>query len=148
MARPKKSATTARTEKVQVRVTAAERLAIAEQAQRSGLAVPEYARAVLLETAATQWRRARKSVLKADGKTLTKAEMKALAAIRSATPAGRRKSLLQPRQMDTAAYNELRRQGVNLNQIAHRMNALNLPPPPELVDVLARIRAIIAANVP
>lgn len=55
---------------------------------------------------------------------------------------------LQPKQLDPRAYNELRRQGVNLNQIAHRMNALGVPPPPELIEVLSSIRRIIAANVP
>jgi hypothetical protein len=33
--------------------------------------------------------------------------------------------------------------GVNLNQIAHRMNELRLPPPDDLAEVLAEIRSIM-----
>ncbi len=38
---------------------------------------------------------------------------------------------------------QLRRVGTNLNQIAHRMNELRIPPPPELGLVLDKIRALV-----
>jgi hypothetical protein len=38
---------------------------------------------------------------------------------------------------------QLRRVGTNLNQIAHRMNELRLPPPPELMLILDKIRALV-----
>ena len=37
-----------------------------------------------------------------------------------------------------AVFHELRRQGVNLNQIAHHCNTLKVPPPPEMTE-LARV---------
>lgn len=39
-----------------------------------------------------------------------------------------------------------RRVGVNLNQIAHRLNAQDLPAPPELKEALTEIRALINAE--
>ena len=38
---------------------------------------------------------------------------------------------------------QLRRVGTNLNQIAHRMNEQRIPPPPELMLVLDKIRALV-----
>lgn len=38
---------------------------------------------------------------------------------------------------------QLRRVGTNLNQIAHRMNELRIPPPRDLVMVLDEIRAYV-----
>jgi hypothetical protein len=38
---------------------------------------------------------------------------------------------------------QLRRVGVNLNQIAHRMNEQRIPPPPDLTMLLDEIRAYV-----
>lgn len=38
---------------------------------------------------------------------------------------------------------QMRRVGVNLNQIAHRMNEQRVPPPPELTMVLDEIRTYV-----
>lgn len=40
---------------------------------------------------------------------------------------------------DFMTRNELRRIGVNLNQIAKAMNARHLPPPPQLVEMLHKL---------
>jgi hypothetical protein len=38
---------------------------------------------------------------------------------------------------------QVRRVGVNLNQIAHRMNELRIPPPDDLSTVLGEIRSLL-----
>jgi hypothetical protein len=146
MPRPKKSPTEARTEKLQIRVSAGEHLAIAEQAAAAGLTVTDYVRAVVLSGAAAHWRRAARETLRKEGTPVPATTRAAIAKL--AKGGKQRRSLLRPRAMDPTTFHELRRQGVNLNQIAHRMNALDLPPPAELTEVLERIRAIIAQNVP
>jgi hypothetical protein len=52
----------------------------------------------------------------------------------AATPAGRRRQALAE---------QMRKVGVNLNQIAHRMNEQRIPPPRELVMILDEIRAYV-----
>jgi len=47
------------------------------------------------------------------------------------------------RAHDAGLELQARRLGTNLNQIAHRLNAQNLPAPPELAPLLADIRALI-----
>lgn len=49
----------------------------------------------------------------------------------------------RPFAMDPATFHEIRRLGVNLNQIARRLNAQDMPPPPELGPLLADIHAIL-----
>lgn len=49
------------------------------------------------------------------------------------------------RALDAGLELQARRLGTNLNQIAHRLNAQDLPAPPELVPLLADIRALINA---
>ena len=39
-------------------------------------------------------------------------------------------------------YHELRKQGVNINQIAHHCNMHDVPPPPELVELAALLTAL------
>ncbi len=46
--------------------------------------------------------------------------------------------------IDTRLFIELRRQGVNLNQIAHRLNSNDLAHPDDLAAVIAEIREILA----
>ena len=41
-----------------------------------------------------------------------------------------------------AILHELRKQGVNLNQIAHHCNRHQIPPPPELASVIASLQAL------
>lgn len=45
--------------------------------------------------------------------------------------------------IDTRLFIELRRQGVNLNQIAHRLNSNDLAHPADLSAVIVEIRAIL-----
>jgi hypothetical protein len=49
----------------------------------------------------------------------------------------------RPFAMDPATFHEIRRLGVNLNQIARRLNAQDIPPPPELAPLLAEIHVIL-----
>ncbi len=46
-------------------------------------------------------------------------------------------------QATQVLIDQVRRLGVNLNQIAHRMNELRIPPPRELTLVLDEIRALV-----
>jgi hypothetical protein len=48
-----------------------------------------------------------------------------------------------PFAMEPASFHEIRRVGVNLNQVARRLNAQDMPAPPELVPLLAEIRAVL-----
>jgi hypothetical protein len=50
---------------------------------------------------------------------------------------------IHPFAMDAATFHEIRRLGVNLNQIARRLNAQDIPPPPELAPLLAEIHAAL-----
>jgi hypothetical protein len=50
---------------------------------------------------------------------------------------------IHPFAMDSATFHEIRRLGVNLNQIARRLNAQDMPPPPELGPLLADIHAAL-----
>jgi hypothetical protein len=49
----------------------------------------------------------------------------------------------QPFAMDPATFHEIRRLGVNLNQIARRLNAQDMPAPPELGSLLAEIHGTL-----
>ncbi len=41
-----------------------------------------------------------------------------------------------------ALLHEIRKQGVNLNQVAHHCNRHQLPPPAELVDLVAQLKTL------
>jgi hypothetical protein len=56
---------------------------------------------------------------------------------------GDRREALHPFAMDAATFHEIRRLGVNLNQIAKRLNAQDMPAPPELGPLLAEIHAAL-----
>jgi uncharacterized protein (DUF1778 family) len=48
-----------------------------------------------------------------------------------------------PFAMEPASFHQIRLLGVNLNQIARRLNAQDIPPPPELAPLLAEIHAAL-----
>jgi hypothetical protein len=50
--------------------------------------------------------------------------------------------------MDAASFHQIRLLGVNLNQIARRLNAQDMPAPPELAPLLAEIRTVLAKALP
>ena len=50
---------------------------------------------------------------------------------------------IHPFAMEPATFHEIRRLGVNLNQIARRLNAQDMPAPPELGPLLAEIHAAL-----
>jgi hypothetical protein len=54
-------------------------------------------------------------------------------------PHGLPRERSHPFAMDPATYHEIRRLGVNLNQIARRLNAQDIPAPPELAPLLTEI---------
>lgn len=45
--------------------------------------------------------------------------------------------------MEPGSFHQIRRLGVNLNQIARRLNAQDMPAPPELAPLLAEIHAAL-----
>jgi hypothetical protein len=48
-----------------------------------------------------------------------------------------------PLAMEPASFHQIRLLGVNLNQIAKRLNAQDLPAPPELGPLLAEIQTVL-----
>lgn len=61
-----------------------------------------------------------------------------------------RKRAIPPRparlQIDQLAYEQLKRLGNNLNQIARVVNTTRQPPPPALEVLLQEIRAVLSRN--
>jgi hypothetical protein len=55
---------------------------------------------------------------------------------------------LPPFAFEPASFHQIRRLGVNLNQIARRLNAQDMPAPPELAPLLADIRAALKKGLP
>ena len=100
-----------------LRYTAAELLAVKEAAAASGLSPYD-------------WVRSRS--IPRTGRS----------AIRNAEPRNTGKRTAPA--IDTRLFIELRRQGVNLNQIAHRLNSNDLAHPDDLAAVIAEIREILA----
>lgn len=100
-----------------LRFTAAELVALRQAAAANGLSPSDWVRS--------------RAILRAGHR-----------AIRDAEP-GRAKGRALP-MLDTQVFIELRRQGVNLNQIAHRLNSNDLAHPADLSAVIAEIRAILA----
>jgi hypothetical protein len=56
---------------------------------------------------------------------------------------GTQRDAIHPFAMEPATFHEIRRLGVNLNQIAKRLNAQDMPAPPELAPLLAEIYAVL-----
>ena len=54
-----------------------------------------------------------------------------------------RRDYSRPYAMEPASFHQIRLLGVNLNQIAKRLNAQDLPPPPQLAPLLADIQAAL-----
>lgn len=100
-----------------LRYTAAELLAVKEAAAANGLTPYDWVRSRSIPRAGR-------------------------AAIRTAEP--HTKAKRGAPAIDTQLFIELRRQGVNLNQIAHRLNSNDLAHPEDLSAVIAEIRAILA----
>jgi hypothetical protein len=57
--------------------------------------------------------------------------------------AGRRPGHIRPFAMEPASFHQIRMLGVNLNQIAKRLNSQDLPAPPELAPLLREIQAAL-----
>ena len=100
-----------------LRYTAAELLAVKEAAAASGVSPYDWVRSRSIPRAGRS-------------------------AIRMAEPDSTGKRLAPA--IDTRMFIELRRQGVNLNQIAHRLNSNDLAHPADLSAVIAEIRTILA----
>jgi len=56
---------------------------------------------------------------------------------------GRRHNYAAPFAIEAASFHQIRLLGVNLNQIARRLNAQDLPAPPELAPLLAEIQSVL-----
>ena len=67
------------------------------------------------------------------------------AALRAAP---RRSNSRRPFAMEPASFHQIRLLGVNLNQIARRLNAQDLPAPPELAPLLREIQAALRKALP
>lgn len=115
---------------VSFRLTDAQKLAATELAAEAGLSVAEYAKHPFVTQSA---KRARKH-----------------GAAKAAPPA-RRTSTGRPGPVptlvDPATYQELRRQGVNLNQITHQLNSARLVAPTSIDKLVEEIRLLIAPAV-
>lgn len=122
-----------RLEKLQVRATAAERLAIAEAASLVGLSVTEFMRGQLLQAAERLRVDARPAIAEV---TRRKRGRRGQGPV--ATGAARHDPLL---------YDQVRRVGVNLNQITKRLHSRDEPAPPELPVLLREIRSLLAKGV-
>lgn len=109
--RPK--AETVRDQFITVRVTAAERFQVLDKARRSGVDPTEYARSRILRGIAR-----RKKSPSSDGWLEELSPM-----------------------LETARllWNELRKIGVNLNQLAHHCNRHQVPPPAEYHEAVAAL---------
>ena len=124
MARPKSP--DPRTERVQFRASVAEIVMYAKAAEKAQMRLGDYARAVMKSAARNQ---------------ATGTPPKPSRPRRRATPV-----TIDPMRLDTEAYHQIRMLGLNLNQIAHRLNTFDMPAPPELAPLIADIRRVLAAS--
>ena len=69
--------------------------------------------------------------------------MRATPRWRTGAHSGVPRDAIHPFAMEPATFHEIRRLGVNLNQIARRLNAQDMPAPPELAPLLAEIHAAL-----
>ena len=113
-----------RTQKVQFRASVAEIVMYQKAAEKVQMRLGDYARAVMKSAARTQ----KKGTPPKPSKPRR----------RAAEP------IIDPVRLDTHTYHQIRLLGVNLNQIAHRLNTFDMPAPPELGPLLADIRRILA----
>lgn len=95
------------------RVTAEELYRLTEKAVKDGVSVSEFARGQVLSARAKRHRQKGREV-----ETVTAV-------------------------LDVAVFTELRRHGVNLNQIARHCNTHQVPPPPSLEPLLIAIRDLL-----
>ena len=61
----------------------------------------------------------------------------------STTHHGHERHMAPPFALEPASFHQVRLLGVNLNQIARRLNAQDIPPPLELAPLLAEIHAVL-----
>ena len=122
MSRPKNP--DPRTEKVQFRASVAEIVMYEKAAEKAHMRLGDYARAVMKSAARTQQKHQPPKPAKPRRRT---------AAV-----------TIEPLSLDAKTYHQIRLLGVNVNQIAHRLNTFDMPAPPELGPLLADIRRILA----
>lgn len=113
-----------RTEKVQFRASVAEIVMYEKAAEKAQMRLGDYARAVMKSAARTQ----KKSTPPTPSKPRRRAA----------------RATIEPLSLDAKSYHQIRMLGVNLNQIAHRLNTFDMPAPPELGALLADIRRVLA----
>ena len=113
-----------RTEKVQFRASVAEIVLYAKAAEKAQMRLGDYARAVMKSAARSQ----------TAGAPPKPAKPRRRAAVET----------IEPLRLDAAAHQQIRMLGVNLNQIAHRLNTFDIVHPPELGPLLADIRRLLA----
>jgi hypothetical protein len=77
------------------------------------------------------------------GKSLSEFARTKVIAARSRRPARAADDAGSLVAIDHALFDELRRQGVNLNQIARHCNTQQVPPPPSLEPLLREIRDLL-----
>lgn len=117
-----------RTEKVQFCVTVAEIVTYRKAAEKAQMELTEYARAVMKSAVRNQ--------------TTGTPPKPSKPRRRSAEP------IIDPVRLDTQTFHQIRMLGINLNQIAHRLNTFDIPAPPELGPLLADIRQVLADSMP
>ena len=118
-----------RTETIAFRVTLAELVAARRLADANGMTTGAWVRALL--AAAIKPRTGKRK-----GRTPT------------VPPRQRTITIIDPHRLDAPSYHLILRLGTNLNQIARHCNTYGYPPPPELAELLAEIRAVLAEAIP
>lgn len=113
-----------RTEKVQFRASVAEIVLYEKAAEKAQMRLGDYARAVMKSASRNQT----KNTPPKPSKPRRRAAV----------------VTIEPLSLDAKSYHQIRMLGVNLNQIAHRLNTFDIPTPPELGPLLAEIRRVLA----
>ena len=124
-----------RSEVLQIRATSDERLAVIVAASLIGLSVTEFMRGQLLQAAER---------MRVDARP-------AKTEVTRRRRRGRRGAAVDQRlggtRHDPLLYDQVRRVGVNLNQITKRLNSMNESAPPELPVLLRELRSLLVKGV-
>jgi hypothetical protein len=80
---------------------------------------------------------------RAAGSGLSLSDYARNATLAGASSTDRRHRYAAPFAIEAASFHQIRLLGVNLNQIARRLNAQDLPAPPELAPLLAEIQSVL-----